>query len=80
MIQELYDDSKQKFRIYTDYEHGRAYVRTYEGKMILDMDIQSKPNKYKLCLSENNSDWIEVPEHFDLLKQIEYILHLDINS
>lgn len=80
MIQILYDDSKQKFRIYTDYENGRAYVKTYEGEMILDMDIQSKPHKYKLCLAGNNSDWIEVPEHFDLLKQIENILHPDKNS
>ena len=80
MIQEFYEDSKHRFKIYTDYEKGRAYVKTCEGKMILDMDIQSKPHKYKLCLSENNSDWIEVPEHFDLLKQIENILPPDKNS
>ena len=72
MIQEFYEDSKHRFKIYTDYENGRAYVRAYDGRILMDIDIHNKPHKYK---TPNCDEWIEVPEHFDLLKQIENILH-----
>ena len=70
---ELYDDTKHRFRIYTDYDKDRAYIRTYTGTVILTWDLSSKPHKIKTI---DNDIWRVVDDKFDFTSEALRLMKL----